>query len=163
VKKVVIIMRIIYQITDDSGFLSIINPDQYKWFVDVDWDFEQLMDHFKQEESKENMIFWETGAEGVHLVEIRFGISNDTGFKVINRTIRVTSESLCLINYETLASMASELGSLFPLPEFMKEYLFRLENGLYHVRLIQLDDPDDEFSVEYEEGFRFRVELQKLD
>lgn len=35
-----------FNITDDSGFLAIVNADRYKSFVNEDWELYELMDHF---------------------------------------------------------------------------------------------------------------------
>ena len=48
------------KITDDSGFLAIINSESYKSFVDEDWELIQLMNHFITEMNNKNIIFWAT-------------------------------------------------------------------------------------------------------
>lgn len=37
---------IVFTISDDSGFLAIIEPSNYISFVDEDWELEQLFNHF---------------------------------------------------------------------------------------------------------------------
>ena len=39
-------------ITDDSGFIAIIEPEKYISFVDEDWDLEKLAKHFKGQMKK---------------------------------------------------------------------------------------------------------------
>jgi hypothetical protein len=53
------------KITDDSGFIAIVDGHQYHSFVDEDWSFPDLMSHFAGEMNKENLIIWATGAENV--------------------------------------------------------------------------------------------------
>lgn len=50
-------------ISDDSGFLGLINPAPYASFVDEDWDLEQLFQHFRNEMKKQNLLLWGTGRE----------------------------------------------------------------------------------------------------
>jgi hypothetical protein len=38
-----------FKITDDSGFLAIVNPHKYNSFVDENWELPQLFNHFVNE------------------------------------------------------------------------------------------------------------------
>jgi len=53
------------KISDDSGFLAIVNSDTYKSFVDEDWQLNQLMKHFFDEMNNMNIIFWATGNQSI--------------------------------------------------------------------------------------------------
>ena len=53
------------KISDDSGFLAIVNSDTYKSFVDEDWQLNQLMKHFVDEMNNMNIIFWATGNQSI--------------------------------------------------------------------------------------------------
>jgi len=53
------------KISDDSGFLAIVNSDTYKSFVDEDWQLNQLMKHFFDEMSNMNIVFWATGSQSI--------------------------------------------------------------------------------------------------
>jgi hypothetical protein len=91
------------QITDDSGLLFLVNLERYQSYVNDSWDWGEMADHLKQEMKKRNIIGWGTGAEGNHLVTIRFGISKMKGFREAERYINVSSGTLCLLNYEEIS------------------------------------------------------------
>jgi hypothetical protein len=41
---------------DEDGFISIINADKYRGFVDGDWQLNQLLQHFVDQMNSHNMI-----------------------------------------------------------------------------------------------------------
>jgi hypothetical protein len=150
------------QITDDSGLLFLVNLERYQSYVNDSWDWDEMAEHLKQEMRKRNIIGWGTGAEGNHLVMIRFGISQLKGFREAERYIFVSAGTLCLLNYEEISYAAMYEDVVLP-PVYMKETVLKVPNGDYKVRIVQLDDPDDDFSDEYQEGLRFVLELEPLE
>jgi hypothetical protein len=38
-----------FEVTDDSGFLALVDPQAYEGFVDEDWELEELIDRFRRE------------------------------------------------------------------------------------------------------------------
>ncbi len=132
----------IYKVTDDSGFLGIINPDLYQSFVDENWEFDQLFAHFKMEIKKKNLLLWGTGGEGIWKVEVRNEISKEKGMRQFEGFIKVTQEMLCLTNYESL-TMAAQFSDV-KLPEKHQQDLnIIMKNGLYQCRIVQLFNPAD--------------------
>lgn len=147
-----------FQITDDSGFLALIDPKGYEAFVSRDWELDQLFNHFKEQMKRQRLLIWGTGSEGTHEVEVSMEFSETKGFREVIGYIQVNSGELCLINYESLT-----FAAMFPeikLPEdHMRDLIVNLKSGFYQVRIIQRDDPDKDF-VEGYEGLRFRVEFR---
>lgn len=58
-----------FEITDDSGFLAVVNADRYKTFVTEDWELKELMDHFIAEMNNDNLVIWGTGLENYWKVD----------------------------------------------------------------------------------------------
>jgi hypothetical protein len=131
-----------FVITDDSGFLGIFNPQQYISFVDEDWEFDQLITHFKHQILHKNLLLWGSGSEGTWKVGINDKLSGINGFREIEGTIEVTDGKLCLINYESLT-----MGAMFTrvtLPEeHLRDCVFELSNGFYKCRIIQMNNPEE--------------------
>jgi hypothetical protein len=46
----------ILTITDDSGFLGLVNANLYKPFVSEDWELSQLFNHFIYEMNDDHLI-----------------------------------------------------------------------------------------------------------
>lgn len=57
------------KITDDSGFIAIVNADKYNSFVDENWELPQLLNRFVDEMNKDALIIWATGSENKWIVE----------------------------------------------------------------------------------------------
>lgn len=56
-------MLIKLNITDDSGFIAIVNADKYFSFVDENWNLPQLLNHFVDQMNKQTLIIWTTGLQ----------------------------------------------------------------------------------------------------
>lgn len=52
------------QVTDDSGFLALIDPDEYSGFVAEDWALEDVVTRFHEEMAARHLLIWGTGQEG---------------------------------------------------------------------------------------------------
>lgn len=129
-------------ITDDSGFMALINPTDYCSFVDEDWQLEQLFEHFKKEMASQHLLMWATGLEGKWRVRI-IRDANSDGFRQISGPIHVTDNGLCLINYESL-TMGAQFSDV-NLPEKHLEYCrFPLASGTYTCQIVQMFDPDSD-------------------
>jgi hypothetical protein len=59
-----------FKVTDDSGFLAIIDPDTYRGFVHADWTWETIQEHFTQEMGERHLLIWGTGLEHVWTVDV---------------------------------------------------------------------------------------------
>src|SRR5438477_3832606 len=108
-------MNKIFKISDDSGFMGLVNVDKYSSFVKEDWNFNDLRDRVIMEMNEGNLLFWSTGQEGQWNVRITNERTNDKPFRTAQGLIKVTSEKLFLTNYEDL-SMAAQFEDV-KLPE----------------------------------------------
>ena len=84
------------KISDDSGFLAIVNSDTYKSFVDEDWQLNQLMRHFVDEVNNKNIIFWATGNQSIWTIKFVDKSENNKAFREFTSTINVTDGKLYL-------------------------------------------------------------------
>ncbi|MBX9685476.1 MAG: hypothetical protein K2X27_02165 [Candidatus Obscuribacterales bacterium] len=128
-------------LSDDSGFLGLINPAIYSSFVHEDWELDQLFQHFRTEMSKRTLLLWGTGIEGDLKIRVELGDSNaSSAFREISGPIVVTDGGLSLINYESL-TMAAQFPNK-QLPEKHLEYCrFSLQAGTYNCNIAQMYDP----------------------
>jgi hypothetical protein len=60
----------ILKISDDSGFIGLVNADKYDSFVNENWEFNDLKERFIQEMNRSNLLFWSTGQEGLWNVRV---------------------------------------------------------------------------------------------
>jgi hypothetical protein len=129
-----------YEITDDSGFMALVDPAAYRSFVDSKWTLNQLVSHFKEQMKYRRLLIWGTGQENIWRVEIRFHRSSDTGFREFSTTVRASTDQLLLTNYESL-TMAAQFERV-SLPErHQKHLLIPVTPGVYDCRIVQRLDP----------------------
>ena len=77
----------LFKITDDSGYLALIDPDAYDGFVGSDWTWDGLQDHFVREAREQHLLVWSTGMEHVWSIDILFQPVELTGFREVNGSI----------------------------------------------------------------------------
>ena len=130
-----------FKITDDSGFLALVNAARYSGFVDRDWEHDQLIDHFIAEMKKANLIIWVTGLENLWKVDIGTSLSSRAAFREFTRPIDVTDGRLYLTNYEDLTMSAQFEDISLPL-EHNTDLVIPLDNGSYNITVRQLFDPN---------------------
>jgi len=124
-------------ITDDSGFLAIVNADRYHSFVDENWELSQLFNHFVDEMNNDNLILWQTGAEGDWKVQFVDKQTTLKSFREFSTSIEVTDRQLFLTNYEDLTMAAQFEDEKVPAQHNAHCYL-QLDNGKYKVIVRQL-------------------------
>jgi hypothetical protein len=129
-----------FKITDDSGFLAIVNADRYKSFVHEDWELHELMDHFIAEMNNDNLIIWATGLENYWAVAFLTAPSPKPTFREFTKTIEVTAGRLYLTNYEDLTMVAQFADEKLP-PTHQEDKYIDLPNGRYSLTIRQLYDP----------------------
>lgn len=61
-----------FEVTDDSGFLAIIDPDAYRGFVSADWTWETIQEHFMREMRDRHLLIWGTGMEHNWSIDVSF-------------------------------------------------------------------------------------------
>ena len=130
-----------FKISDDYGFLAIVNAASYSGFVDRDWEADQLIDHFIEEMKKASLIVWATGLENRWAVDIGPTPSARAAFREFTRPIEVTDGRLYLTNYGDLTMAAQFEDVALPL-EHHTDQVIPLDNGTYNVTVRQLFDPN---------------------
>lgn len=139
----------IYKLSDEDGFVSVVNADQYKGFVDNDWDMDQLFDHFITQMNQRNLVIWTSNEDGggEWNVEILDAASSKPSYREFDFPIRVTGNSLYLVSYTDL-TMAAQFEDE-PIPaKHNKDLKLDLEKGLYTLKVRQMFDP---YNFNYEE------------
>lgn len=131
-----------FEVTDDSGFLALVDHHAYPGFVDRNWTYDALFAHFRAAMERRFLLLWETGGEDSWTVEVVVdGPAAPTGFRRTTGAIRVTAGQLHLVNHESL-TMAAQFDHV-RLPEpHLRDLVFDLPNGEYGCEIVQLDDPD---------------------
>jgi hypothetical protein len=129
-----------FKITDDSGFLAIIDPDAYRGFVSADWTLEAIQQQFIQEMRERHLLIWRTGLEHFWSVRVSFRPIRARGFREVTGSIAASQGRLLLTNYEGL-TMAAQFPDV-TLPEaHEREQVLSVPPGLYDCRIIQLSNP----------------------
>ena len=147
------------RISDDSGFLGVIDPDRYVSFLSAHWDFFRLRAHILRQMLDRSILLFATGLEGDWRVSVRMGISNVDGFRQLIGAVNATSGRLCLVNYEML-SMAAQFHDVSIPEPFMQHCLIELPPGNYRCRIVQMFDPGDTDAAEESREFDFLMELE---
>lgn len=147
-----------FEITDDAGFLGLVNTALYQSYINEDWEFDQLKARIISESNKGHLLFWGTDRPNIWMVRICDRPMASSSFKNFEGKIKVTNSKLYLINYESLASVAQFDDEQLPEPDLAHLYI-PLENGLYHVTIYQLLNPETD---EVDDGsLGFEIVLQK--
>jgi hypothetical protein len=145
-----------YRITDDSGFLAIVNPARYHSFVNSDWEFEELMQRFKIEMRNNNLIIWSSGGERTWKIQVLEALSDRKAFRQFDKLIEVTENQLLLINYEDI-TMAAQFEGEPLVTERNKNQLFDIKNGVYNVTIRQMFDPENLEAIPSDEKADFEI------
>lgn len=145
------------EVTDDSGFLALIDPDAYNGFVDEDWSLDQLMDHFRAEMGGRRLLIWGTGQEGFWRVRVGRQGSAAGAFREISGPIAVSAGRLLLTNFESL-TMAAQFADVSLPQDHDRDLLLDVPSGTYSCRVLQMFDPREEMMAEGD-GPEFIVEI----
>lgn len=131
-------------ISDDSGFLALVDASTYETFISADWTLDQIMEHFTKAMNQQDMIMWQSNNDGggYWRIELLEKPSGREAFRQFERTIRVTNGKLYLTNYDNL-TMAAQFKK-YKIPGEGGEHLFvKFQNGLYSVTVRQLFNLDE--------------------
>lgn len=148
-----------FEITDDAGFLGLVNANLYRSFIDEDWEFDQLKERIIQESNKGHLLFWGTEVPNTWTVRVCSTPVADKEIKSFEGKINVTKSKLYLLNYETI-SIAAQFDDKHLSEDDLKDYCIPLENGVYSVTIRQLLDPEEDDIRE--EALGFELVLQKI-
>ncbi len=129
-------------ITDDSGFIAIANADKYFSFVDENWNFPQLLNHFVAQMNKQAFIIWATGLQNTWTIFFSNKPSNQKAFREFGKSIDVTNGQLFLTNYEDL-TMAAQFDEETIPANHNSQLCIKLDNGKYIFSIRQMFDPEN--------------------
>lgn len=146
-------------ITDDSGFLGIVNADKYNSFVNEDWQVPQLFNHFVDEMNDDNLILWSTGSENVWTVNFVNKPSETKSFREFHTTLEVTNRKIFLTNYEDLSMAAQDHDGRIP-AKHNADLSIDLDNGRHKFQIRQFFDPADD-NYEPQGKVNFEIVIRK--
>lgn len=143
-----------YSVTDDSGFLALVDPDAYSGFVSSDWKLSDVLAKFAEQMASRALLIWGTGAENTWKVSVGSSLEQAPAFRHCDGSILSSKGRLLLTNYESL-TMAAQFDDI-RLPEAHQvDLLLQVTPGLYRCRITQLQDPGsapptrgDDFTVQ---------------
>ena len=124
------------QVTDDSGFLALIDPDAYSGFVAGDWDLDDVVDRFRREMAARHLLIWGTGVEGCWTVEVSLVARPETGAREVVGSIVSTKGRLLVTNYESLTMAAGSEDLTLP-ERHQVENVLNVTPGAYRCRIVQ--------------------------
>ncbi|HYV27682.1 MAG TPA: hypothetical protein VFA77_09130 [Candidatus Eisenbacteria bacterium] len=127
----------LFKVTDDSGFLAIIDPDAYRGFVHANWTWDGIQEHFRREMHDRHLLIWGTGMEHFWRIDISFQPTRTAGFREVVGSITASRGRLLLTNYENLTMAAQSPDVTLP-EEHERERVLSVSPGLYDCRIIQL-------------------------
>jgi hypothetical protein len=147
-----------YEITDDSGFLAILDPVGYRSFVDDDWTLDQLIEHFRSAINDRHLAIWGTGRENTWRVDVCFERSGAAGFREFNALLHASGEHLLLTDYETLTMAAQFKDVRLPEPH-QQDLLIPVLPGLYLCRVVQSFDSRSQNPTVQDDHADFVIEI----
>ena len=125
------------ELTDDSGFLALIDPDAYSGFVGTDWDLRQILERFAREMTERRLLIWGTGQEGCWTVGVSCDPSPVTGLREVHGSIISTKGRLCVTNYESL-TMAAQFSDITLPEKHQADLVVTVVPGSYRCRIVQI-------------------------
>ncbi len=142
----------VLHVSDDSGFLAIVDPDGYRGFIDENWSLEQMGATMREQMAARTLLIWGTGREGLWNVEVRRELGDVDGFRQATGTIASLRGRLLLTNYESL-TMAAQYADVSLPQRHEMDCLVTVVPGIYLCRVTQLRNPEESAVVDGETGF----------
>ncbi|MCW3789551.1 hypothetical protein [Plebeiibacterium sediminum] len=130
------------EISDDSGFIGIINDNLYQGFVDEDWELDEVLGRFKNQTNFGNCAIWSTGEPNFMSIHIVDKPSQTKSYRETITFIKVTNENLWLANYTDLTMVAQFESEKIPSNE-NSDLIIELKNGFYKLLIRQMFNPSD--------------------
>lgn len=132
----------------DTNFIALVNSNQYKTFVDEDWDLPMISEHFVREIKNNNILVCQMtneGIEGDWRINVNFqeNIIDTSYFRREEGYIKVDNNELCFVEY-TCLTMAAQFEDEKVPDKYCDKFRFNIKNGLYKVDTIQYYDIDNE-------------------
>ena len=145
-----------HHVTDDSGFLAIIDPDAYRGFVHRDWTWEMMQDHFRREIRERHLLIWATGLGHFWAIQVLFQAGAAPGFREVVGSIVASQGRLLLTNYESLTMAAARPNVSLP-QEHEVNRVITVPPGLHDCRIIQLSDPETDAPFDEPVSFIYEI------
>jgi hypothetical protein len=124
------------QVTDDSGFLALVDPDAYSGHVRRDWQLEELLQRFREEMAARHLLIWGTGQEGCWTVDAAVRNNPAPGVREVAGAIDCSRGRLLVTNYESLTMVAQFADE--PLPQAHElDCVLEVPPGKYACRVVQ--------------------------
>jgi hypothetical protein len=123
-------------VTDDSGFLALVDPDAYDGFVGEDWNADELLAHLHEQMTRRHLLIWSTGQEGCWTVNVTLAPASADGAREVHGSIIVSTGRLLLTNYESL-SIAAQFADVRLPEEHQRDLVIAIPPGNYDSRVIQ--------------------------
>jgi hypothetical protein len=145
------------RVSDDSGFLALVDPAAYEGFVGEDWTLEDLVRRFEREMQQRRLLLWGTGAENDWEVQVRQGALGPPGFRSVVGPLVVTEGRILVTSYDSL-TMAAQFADVH-LPEAHEvQQELQVESGAYDCAIVQTGEPHGNL-----EDVAFTVVLNRTD
>lgn len=129
------------EVSDDSGFIGIINSDLYQGFVSNDWELDDVLEKFRTQTNLGHCAIWSTGEPSDMAVQVLASLSDRKAIREAVIYIQVTDGCLWLTNYTDLTMVAQFEDE--PIPSEVNSHLkIELDNGCYLVQIRQMTDPE---------------------
>lgn len=126
------------EITDDSGFLALIDPDAYSGFVGADWTLGQMQKRIAREMAERHLLIWGTGQAGCWTVAFSFEPRQTAGIlREVQGSIISSKGRLCVTNYESL-TMAAQFSEVRLPEDHQADLVLSVKPGSYSCRIAQL-------------------------
>ncbi|TCD12112.1 hypothetical protein EZ449_03590 [Pedobacter frigidisoli] len=131
-----------FEFSDEDGFISVVNTNKYQGFVDDDWQFDQLLNHFVNQMNDHNIIVWASNEDGGNewKIDVLNQPSSNKEFSNFSFPISVTNGSLYLVSYNDLTMAAQFEDEVLP-SKYNAHLKIDLSNGLYNVTVRQMFNP----------------------
>ena len=133
----------------DTNFIGLVNAQEYKSFVNEDWELLELMQHFNNEMLNENILVYQMTNEGIeHSWNINVVIGSETTgedeecFRKAEGYIKVTNNKLYIVDYDCLTMSAQFEDEKVPDDNCEKNQI-NINNGSYKVTFYQYYNADD--------------------
>jgi hypothetical protein len=128
-------------LADDSGILSLLDCSTYSPFVGEDWEYEQLLMHFKSQATHKSIVVWDAGDGGNdYRIDISLEATDMKGFREASSQITVRGGQLHLASY-TAVTMAAQFSDERLPSETEAKCCIALPNGEYALRIVQMYNP----------------------
>jgi hypothetical protein len=130
----------LYEVSDDDGFLGLLDPDAYAGFVG-EWTVDTLLAQLQTQMRERRLLLWGTGREDIWRVRVELGTTPPRGFREVTGPIVSTGGRLLLTDWGAITMAATYSDTRLPEPHDRK-LLVEVPPGAYRCTVVQIDDPD---------------------